>query len=158
VTKGSTAIQVFPDLEALSHSTAAIFTNLSKSCTASGGRFAVAVSGGSTPRRLYTILSSEQYRNSVDWSRVHFFWVDERCVPKENEESNFKTIFDTLLSRIPLPTENIHRIRGEEVPEKAAIDYEEDIRRFFGKSKLVVFDLIILGMGKDGHQVSQRQI
>ncbi len=148
------AIQIFPDLEVLSHHAASIFINLPESCITSHGRFTVAISGGSTPRRLYALLGSEQYRNSVDWNHVHFFWVDERCIPEENEESNFKLAFDLLLSKVHIPRENIHRIKGEESPEKAAREYEDDIKRFFGISGLPVFDLIILGMGEDGHTAS----
>lgn len=143
----SPTIQVFSDIEALSHYAASIFINVSRNCIASQGRFAVAISGGSTPRRLYALLGSEQYRNKVDWSSVHFFWTDERCVPKENAESNFKTAFDMLLSKIPVPDENIHRIKGEEPPEKGAREYEDDLRKFFGRSELPVFDLVILGVG-----------
>lgn len=150
----SPAIQVFPDLETLSHHAASIFINLSGECITSKGRFAVAISGGSTPRRLYALLALKKYRSKVDWSRVYFFWTDERCVPQKNDESNFKTAFDTLLSKIPVPMENIHRIKGEESPGKGAGDYEEDIKKFFGMSALPVFDLIILGMGEDGHTAS----
>ena len=99
-------------------------------------------------------LALIEYRNQVHWHSVHFFWVDERCVPKEHEESNFKTAFDALLSKVPIPDENIHRIRGEEDPERGARDYEEDVRKFFGMSGLPMFDLVILGMGEDGHTAS----
>ena len=114
----------------------------------------MAISGGSTPRRLYTLLGSEAYRHQVDWQCVHFFWADERCVSKEDEASNFKTAFDTLLSRVALPDKNIHRIKGEETPDKASRVYEEEIKRFFGESEKLGFDLIILGMGEDGHTAS----
>jgi len=154
VAKMSTIIEVFQNLEALSHEAASTFVTLSRNCIASRGRFTVAISGGDTPKRLYTLLGSAQYCNLVDWSNVHFFWVDERCVPKESEESNFKTAFDAFLSKIPLPDKNIHRIKGEEKPEKAAVDYEHDIRRFYKRTGLVVFDLVILGMGGDGHIAS----
>jgi 6-phosphogluconolactonase len=114
----------------------------------------VAISGGSTPRRLYELLGVAPYRDQVDWQKVHFFWVDERCVPKEDEASNFKIAFDRLLSKVPIPNENIHRIKSEEDPEKAARDYEGDMKKFFGASGLPVFDLVLLGMGEDGHTAS----
>lgn len=142
------------DLEALSHCAASLFVGASRNSVATKKRFAVAISGGSTPRRLYTLLGSEAYRSQVRWQYVHFFWVDERCVPEEDHESNFRTAFDTLLSKIPIPDENIHRIKGEEDPDKAAWDYEEEIRRFFGMSALPIFDLMILGTGGDGHTAS----
>ncbi len=147
-------IEVLSDLEALSLRAASIFASASRNSIAKKKRFAVAISGGSTPRRLYMLLGSEAYRNQVDWQYVHFFWADERCVPKDDEASNFRTAFDALLSKIPLPDKNIHRIKGEEAPEKAARDYEEEIRRFFGGSEWPGFDLIILGMGEDGHTAS----
>lgn len=147
-------IEVLSDLEAISHRAAEMFVTMSKSCIASQGKFSAAISGGSTPRRLYALLSSDRYRNEVHWHSVHFFWVDERCVPKEHEESNFKTAFDTLLSKVPIPDGNINRIKGEEDPERAARDYEKDIRQFFRRAGLPMFDLVILGMGEDGHTAS----
>jgi 6-phosphogluconolactonase len=147
-------IEVLSDLETLSFRAASIFVSASRNSVATRKRFAVAISGGSTPRRLYRVLGSEAYRHQVDWQHVHLFWVDERCVPQEDEASNFKTAFDTFLSRVGLPDKNIHRIKGEEAPDKAARDYEEEIRRFFGGSERLGFDLIILGMGEDGHTAS----
>jgi len=147
-------IEVLSDLEALSHCAASIFVGVSRNSIATKKRFVVAISGGSTPRRFYTLLGSETYRDQVDWQHVHFFWVDERCVPEEHEESNFRTAFDTLLSKIPIPDENIHRIRGGEDPDRAARDYEEEIKKFFGVSESPIFDLIILGTGEDGHTAS----
>jgi len=154
VEKPGRKIEVLSDLEALSHRAARIFVANSKSSIATKKRFAVAISGGSTPRRLYTLLGSEAYRHQVDWQHVHFFWADERCVPKEDGASNFKTAFDALFSKVALPDKNIHRIKGEEVPDKSARDYEEEIKRFFGGSERPGFDLIILGMGEDGHTAS----
>jgi 6-phosphogluconolactonase len=147
-------IEVHPDLETLSFHAASIFVGASRNSIAAKKRFTVAISGGSTPRRLYTLLGSEAYRHQVDWQHVHFFWADERCVPKEDEASNFKAAFDTLLSRVALPDKNIHRIKGEETPDKASRVYEEEIKRFFGESEKPRFDLIILGMGEDGHTAS----
>lgn len=152
--KTKVQFQVFSDLEKISHKAAEMFVNVSRTCFISQGKFSVALSGGSTPKRLYSLLGSVEYRPQIDWQRVHFFWADERCVPKDHKESNFKTVFDTLLSKITIPGENIHRIRGEEDPDKAAIDYEEDVRKFFGMLGLPMFDLVILGMGEDGHTAS----
>lgn len=147
-------IYVSSDLESLSHSAAKIFINRSKDCITTYGRFTVAISGGSTPRRLYALLASEEYSSKVEWGSVHFFWVDERCVPKGHGESNFKLVSDLLLSRISIPAENIHMIKGEDGPERGAHGYENELRRFFAKSELPTFDLIILGMGEDGHTAS----
>jgi len=154
IEKSNGRIEVFPGLEALSLRAASIFVGAARNSVASKRRFAVAISGGSTPRRLYTLLGSEAYRDQVDWRYVHFFWADERCVPKDDEASNFRTAFDALLSKIALPDKNIHRIKGEKAPDKAARDYEGEIRRFFEESESQGFDLIILGMGEDGHTAS----
>jgi len=147
-------IRVISDIEAISHEAVRIFVMLSKEYIGSQGRFVAAISGGSTPKRFYELLASDSYRGNVEWSKIHLFWVDERCVPKESESSNFMSAFDHLISRISIPDENIHRIKGEYGPEKGARDYEEHIKRFFGISALPVFDIIILGMGEDGHTAS----
>lgn len=147
-------IHVLPDLEAISYQAASLFVTASRNAITEKMRFVVAISGGSTPRKLYGLLGSAEYSHQIDWHRVHFFWVDERCVPKDHEESNFKAAFDTLLSKVSIPVENIHRIRGEVDPEKATRDYENEIRVFFGTSDWPVFDLVILGMGEDGHTAS----
>lgn len=142
---------VLSGLEAVSHKAASVFIKLSESSIASKGRFSVALSGGSTPGRLYAFLGSE-YRDNIQWDSVDFFWGDERCVSKEHEQSNFKSAYDALLSKV---SANIHRVKGELGPERAAIEYENDIRMHFRlKSGLPVFDLIVLGMGEDGHTAS----
>ncbi len=145
---------ILPDLEAISHKAAEIFLHLSKQYISSAKRFVVALSGGTTPKRFYELLGSDVFRYAIDWSHIHFFWVDERCVPKEHEESNYKLAFNTFLSKVPVRTSNIHRIKGEDSPDKAASEYEKVMRTFFGTSGLPVFDLIILGIGEDGHTAS----
>jgi 6-phosphogluconolactonase len=147
-------IRVFPDPEALSISAADLFNALAKRTIVTQGRFAAALSGGSTPRRFYSLIGSSLYRDKIDWNTVHLFWADERCVPRVHSESNFKLVADTVLSQVALPEENIHRIKGENKPDRAAEDYEQDIRSFFGSQAVPVFDLIILGVGEDGHTAS----
>ncbi len=154
VEKSNEKVEVLSDSEALSLRATSIFLDASKKSVATKKRFAVAISGGSTPRRLYTLLGSGGYRDQIDWQHVHFFWADERCVPMDHEESNFRMAFDRLLSKVSLPEENMHRIRGEDDPERGAGAYEEEVRRFFGMLRLPIFDLIILGMGEDGHTAS----
>jgi 6-phosphogluconolactonase len=146
-------IRIFDTLEALSRAAAEIFTSLSRGSMAGGGRFAVALSGGATPRRLYTLLASSPYQERINWSGTHFFWVDERCVPWDHRESNFKLAHDTFISKVSVPAGNIHRISGEEEPECAAQEYE-GAPLVFGRSSLPVFDLVILGVGQDGHGVA----
>ena len=114
----------------------------------------ILLSGGNTPLLLFRKLSSK-YQAEIEWERVHFWWGDERCVSPESDQSNYKAANDLLFSAILIPAENIHRIRGEEDPEKEAIRYSEEIKanlNFRGDSP--VFDLVILGLGEDGHTAS----
>ena len=123
------------------------------------GRFRVALSGGTTPKSLYTLLSTDRYAARVDWSRVHVFWGDERCVPPADPMSNYRMVRETLIDRVPLPAENVHRIRGEVDPVAAAAAYERELRHELGISAGpptpdARFDLMLLGMGDDGHTAS----
>jgi 6-phosphogluconolactonase len=147
-------VRVFHDLIELSHAAAELIASLSYKCIASHGRFVVALSGGSTPHLLYSLLGSPWYQNNIDWSRVYIFWADERCVPTGHPESNYRFAHNAFLSRVPLPAQNIHRIRGEDEPRKAAEAYEDDLRISFSGTGAIVFDLIILGVGEDGHTAS----
>ena len=147
-------VRVFQDIEVLSRAAAEFLVSLARQNSASKGGFTVVLSGGSTPKRLYTLLGSSPYREILPWRQMHFFWADERCVPQDHPESNFKLALDAFLSNVAVPRENIHRIKGEEGPERAAQDYEQDIRSFFGPALFPVFDLIILGAGRDGHTAS----
>ena len=154
ITGSNLQIQTSPDLEAISQKAAENFLTFARSSLQSKESLTVALSGGSTPRKFYYLLGCPPYRGQIEWHRIHFFWVDERCVSPEDEESNFKTVYDKLLSRVPVPEENIHRIRGEESPEEAAREYERAIRTFWSRKVMPVFDLIVLGMGEDGHTAS----
>jgi len=147
-------VRIFPDPETLSRSAADFFSDLARKAIVSQGRFVVALSGGSTPRRMYQILGSNVYQGNIAWKQVHLFWADERCVPGHHPESNFKLVADTILSDVDIPRENIHRIRGEDMPDRAALEYEQDIRSLFKSTSLPVFDLIVLGAGEDGHTAS----
>ena len=147
-------ISIYPDQETLSHAAAGRFVSLSHAAIISRGRFATALSGGSTPRRLYSLLGTPLYRDSIDWKRVHVFWADERCVPTSHEDSNYKLAADTFLLKAAVPSENIHRIRGEEGPAIAAAEYQEELHRYFIGSQKPVFDLVLLGAGVDGHTAS----
>jgi 6-phosphogluconolactonase len=147
-------IQIYQDLETISRRAADMFLQISGKYIEGKGRFAVALSGGNTPKRFYELLGSEPYIKSIDWRHIHFFWADERCVPPEHQDSNYRLASDAFLSKISLPEENIHRMRGEGQPVREALEYERDIRRFFGGSVFPVFDLVILGIGEDGHTAS----
>lgn len=117
-------------------------------------RFNIALSGGNTPKKLFNYLS-EKYANAIQWERIHFWWGDERCVYPDDEQSNFKMANDLLFSKISIPKENIHRIRGENDPEEEALRYENEINDSLNhRGEIPVFDLVILGLGEDGHTAS----
>lgn len=147
-------VRVFSDLAALSRSAADFIADLARGTAASRPAFTMAISGGSTPKRLYELLSSPPFQDVIPWPKVHLFWVDERCVPKNHADSNYKLAFDAFLSRVALPEDNIHRIAGEEEAEQAAEQYESALRTFFRDAPLPVFDLVLLGTGEDGHTAS----
>lgn len=147
-------VVVLQDLEAVSREAAECFIRNSRESIASRGRFAAALSGGSTPRKLYTLLGSDEYRDRVEWKKTHLFWADERIVPPDHPDSNYRLAYETFIASAPLPPGNIHRIRGEADAETAAREYEQDIRGFFGEEGLPAFDLIMLGIGADGHTAS----
>ena len=120
------------------------------------GRFSVALSGGSTPRAVYSLLAEPEFRDRIDWPRVHLFWGDERCVPPNHPDSNFRMVQEALLAKIAIPPENIHRMMGEREPAEAAAAYEQELKTFFtaGDGDWPRFDLIFLGLGEDGHTAS----
>jgi 6-phosphogluconolactonase len=120
---------------------------------AARGRFSVALSGGSTPGLLYRLLTEEPYRGEIPWAGVHIFWADERCVPPDDPGSNYRLAHEALISCVPIPPENVHRIRGELGPKAAARAYEMEIEAFFCGPRLR-FDLALLGLGEDGHTAS----
>jgi 6-phosphogluconolactonase len=132
-----------------------IVTNMQGEIAARGSA-SVALSGGATPRGVYELLGSEPYRNRIDWEKVQVFWGDERCVGPTMAESNFRMARESLLRNIPLPDQNVHRIRGESKPAEAAREYEIEIRRFFGlkEGAFPRFTLFLLGLGEDGHTAS----
>jgi len=116
----------------------------------------VALSGGATPRALYSLLATAEFREKIPWPQIHLFWGDERCVPPNHRDSNYGLAYETLISRVPIPKENVYRMKGGEDPQIAAFDYEQALRQFFGLSGrgLPRFDLIFLGLGEDGHTAS----
>jgi 6-phosphogluconolactonase len=142
-------IEVFPDSDALANHAATVFQDLANAALTTSNRFTVALSGGSTPKKLYENLINA----NLDWSRIHFFWVDERYVPPDHSENNYRMAADALLDHIDIPFSNIHRIKGEMSLNDAARDYENELRSFF-LNRLPVFDLILLGLGTDGHTAS----
>lgn len=146
-------IKVCDDEEELASAAADLFVERSEQALVRRGRFLVALSGGATPRALYTLLASPAYRDRVDWKKTEVFWVDEQCVPPDHRDSNYRMSNELLLSKVPLEEKQIHRIRGEEDPETAAKIYRIEVSAYMSKS-LYTFDLAVLGMGIDGHTAS----
>ena len=150
---------VVDDSDALAREAALELTRRAQSCVAATGRFTLVLSGGSTPRRLYALLAdpSQPFRGEVPWSATHVFWGDERHVPPDDPQSNYRTANEALLSRVPVPPENVHRIEGERADAgEAAAAYARELQRTFGLAPGEVprFDLVLLGMGPDGHTAS----
>ncbi len=119
----------FPDPAALAHECAARFVKLAREAIATRGVFTVALAGGSTPKLTYTLLASEPYRSQIEWDKIQFFWGDERCVPPDHIDSNYRMTMEAMLSKVPVPPEHLHRMHGENPDAAAAAaDYEHEIR------------------------------
>ncbi len=149
-------IIICPDAAELNRRAAERFIESTNEAAAQSGRFAVALSGGSTPKALYSLIATPSFADRIPWPMVHFFWGDERCVPPDHPDSNFRMVRESLLSKISIPSENVHRIAGEKEPKLAASDYETQLKNFFqlDEDRLPRFDLILLGLGEDGHTAS----
>jgi 6-phosphogluconolactonase len=153
-------ITVYPDKESLIGGTADFIAESAAQAIAARGRFTLALSGGNTPRPVYARLASPEYRGRMDWSKVQIFFGDERSVPPDDPQSNYLMVKTALFDQAPLPEANIHRIRGEIAPEQAAADYANVLQRTFGGDAATGgpppegFDLILLGMGDNGHTAS----
>jgi 6-phosphogluconolactonase len=149
-------VYVFPNLAALSDAAARYFiTRIPEPGTNAVSR--IAISGGSTPRGMFRNLGSEAYEKYAErWKNLNLYWVDERCVPPDDKESNYRSAEETLLAWVPLPPENVHRMEGELEPTLAAARYETVLRNTFRLegAELPSFDLLFLGMGPDGHTAS----
>jgi 6-phosphogluconolactonase len=147
-------IKIFKTSVELADNLAAEILKMIDSAEASHKTLTIALSGGSTPKVLFSLLADKS-SGSVAWENVHIFWVDERCVPPEDPDSNFGMTKTVLLDRISIPSKNIHRIMGENDPASEAIRYSKEISDFTVKTGgLPAFDLIILGVGEDGHTAS----
>ena len=144
-------VRIFADPSAVAHAAAEIIAAAAHESITAGRNFSLVLSGGSTPKLLYQILAQEPYRLRIDWSGVEIFFGDERAVPPDHAESNFKMANDALLAHVPLKPENIHRMRGEIDPNEAAIEYGKMLKARFGEGGA---DLTLLGMGDDGHTAS----
>lgn len=148
-------IRVFKEYEKLSGAAAEIFIRTGADAIETRGRFLVALSGGNTPSGLYRILASEPYRHQIDWQNTFVFWGDERCIPPEDEGSNYHQANEKLLRHVPIPRKNILRIQGELSPQEASDAYAQTLKEFAPAGyDWPRFDLVLLGMGADGHTAS----
>lgn len=152
-------VQVLVDADEIARVAADEFVRHALETVRMKGLFTVALSGGSTPKELYSLLASEagSFRARVPWDKIHFFWGDERHVPPDHSDSNYRMVYEAMLSRVPVPLENIHRIKSENPDaDKAAEGYERVLHEFFRSETvyLPLFDLVLLGMGSDGHTAS----
>ena len=143
---------VFESADDLAKAAAKRFVEYATAAIEQSGRFCVALAGGNTPRRLYEALASNPFRKSIDWSRVQIFFGDERCVPPDDPQSNFRMVNESLLTKVNVPDSNVHRMKGELDPAEAASTYEAELKSIFRESPK--FDLILLGLGEDGHTAS----
>ena len=146
-------IRVFEDFDQLSRSAADLFADQARRAVAARGRFCVALAGGSTPRRTYELLSRPPSRDQVPWAEVHIFWTDERCVAEDDPRNNAGMARKALLERVPLPSGQCHSMACAGDPEAAARRYETLLLDFFAPDP-PCFDLILLGLGEDGHTAS----
>lgn len=149
-------IRVVPDAAAIASHTAETFSRLARASIAARGRFVVALAGGSTPKAAYGRLADEPYCSRLQWDNIHVFWGDERHVPPDHADSNYRMAHDAMLSQVNLPAANIHRIVAEQEAQQAAAAYETSLRTFFAPAagEWPRFDLVLLGMGPDGHTAS----
>ena len=151
-------ISVHPDPDALAHDAARRFVQSAREAIDLADRFSVALSGGSTPKAMHQILAAD-YRDAIDWTKVEIFFGDERSVPPDHAESNYRMASETLLSKVPIPPDNVHRMRGEIDPNEAAKEYGLMLKEKFpstgsGQAADGGLDLIFLGLGEDGHTAS----
>jgi 6-phosphogluconolactonase len=147
-------VEVAIDAESLAHRSVDFFIDQANKAVTQKGVFRVAISGGHTPQRFYELLGHEDNKNEMPWDKTQLFWVDERYVPPDSPMSNYKLAADTFLRHVAIPQANIHRIPTEfDDLTEAAHYYEQTIRKIFNidKKKLPEFDLIVLGMGAEGH-------
>ena len=141
---------ILPDAAAVAQAATDRFAALARSAIAANGRFTVALSGGSTPKAMLTRLIDQP----VDWPHVEVFWGDERCVPPEDADSNYRMACEALLAHVPIPEQNVHRMQGEINPTQAASNYTAELRAVFGPVEWPHFDLVLLGLGADAHTAS----
>ena len=146
-------LQVYKDAQETTTALADWMVELIQKTLEVKDRFTIALSGGETPKKLYQTLASDAYRKKIKWDRLHIFWGDERFVPFTDDSNNAKMAFDNLLSKVNIPAEQVHTIWTDVTPEASARQYENILHKYFDE-KQTTFDLVLLGMGDDGHTLS----
>jgi 6-phosphogluconolactonase len=148
-------VQVFDDPERVAEAAARRVAEVARESISENGVFSLALAGGSTPRRVYELLAGDELRGLVDWNNTHVFFGDERAVAPDDPDSNYRMAFESLLSRVPVPEKNVHRIEGLGDAAANASRYESEMRGLFGDdAEWPRLDLVLLGMGDDGHTAS----
>lgn len=146
-------IEIFEDVDSICERAATFIVDLAGKSIEARGQFALSLSGGHTPEKLYTLLSSQQFAHKIDWHKTFIFWGDERCVPAGDDKNNAHMAKTLLLNKIDIPVANIFTIPVNLPPAESAIQYEQEIKKFFG-TRPPHFDLILLGLGENGHTAS----
>jgi 6-phosphogluconolactonase len=149
-------VEIFPSSVDMTRAAANLFAAGAAEAVSLRGRFTAALSGGRTPVELYTLLAKAPLASQIPWARVHLLWSDERCVPPDHPDSNYRMVRELLLNHVPIPPANVHRMSGEMDPAEAAARYEEQLRELFMPhgNGFPIFDFILLGLGEDGHTAS----
>ena len=147
-------LHIFDDASQVARAAADRFVKFGLEAIEGAGKYSVALAGGSTPKRAYQLLASDEYKTQIDWSKVHIFFGDERCVSPEDPQSNYRMANEAMLSRVSIPPQNVHRIRGLGDAVSNAGLYEDELRTYFNDADWPRFDLVFLGMGDDGHTAS----
>lgn len=148
-------LEIFSDSQSMSRQAAVLFAQITQGAVAARGRSLSALSGGGTPTALFRLLAQAPYLTSLPWEKMFFFWGDERCVPPDDPESNYNQAQQAFLGQAPVPPENIRRAKGELAPPAAAQDYANQLKEFAEQGlEWPRFDLVLLGLGADGHTAS----
>ena len=147
---------VYDTPERVAQAAAEVFTRYATDAVSARGAARIAISGGTTPKRMFALLAAEPFVSQVPWNKLELYWVDERCVGPDDADSNYRMTREQLLSKVPLPAERVYRMEGELDPEEAASRYEATLRNNFKLegAQAPAFDLVLLGMGDDGHTAS----
>jgi len=148
---GKRSIRIVADPAAIADAAAEKIISLADAAISERGKFSIALSGGSTPKTLFSLLATDVYSRRVGWKNWQIYFGDERCVPPEHPDSNFRMASEAMLNHVAIPAENIHRMKGEIDPQQSAVEYGRLLKQNFGDGGL---EVILLGMGDDGHTAS----